>query len=258
MRDLALLTDCLVEGDAATIARRRRSRRVSLTLSISLQVALLSFVLLAPLFAKTENLTWKNAIPIPPYRGYKANPKPQQANSTPAVQTSGRQRIRLTDFQPTHYLAAVPTVADDPRGDYSRDSAPPCNPCVPGSPDGIINLARNASDANFVPKPPVDTKPRPSAPVKVSGRVQEALLVNRVEPKYSRIAIMMRLEGTVELRAIIGKDGTIHSLELLSGHPVLGRDAMLAVQEWRYRPTLLGGEPVEVETRITVVFTLQR
>jgi protein TonB len=92
----------------------------------------------------------------------------------------------------------------------------------------------------------------------VSQPVQEALLVNRVEPRYPPLAVQMRLEGKVELRAIIGRDGSIHSLEVLSGHPLFLEETKRAIVQWRYQPTLLNGEPVEVETRITVVFTLQR
>jgi protein TonB len=88
--------------------------------------------------------------------------------------------------------------------------------------------------------------------------VQEALLVNRVVPAYPELARQIRLEGTVRLQAVIGRDGTVQSLEILSGHPILARAAVAAVREWRYRPTLLRGEPVEVETLITVIFTLTR
>ena len=88
--------------------------------------------------------------------------------------------------------------------------------------------------------------------------VQEALLVNRVVPVYPEIARQMRIEGTVRLQAVIGRDGAVQSLEILSGQPMLAKAAVAAVRGWRYRPTLLRGEPVEVETFITVIFTLTR
>lgn len=80
------------------------------------------------------------------------------------------------------------------------------------------------------------------------------MLVHRVEPVYPRIAQMAGITGTVKLHAIIGKDGSIQSLSLISGHPILAAAALEAVQEWRYRPYFLNGEAVEVETFIAVNF----
>jgi protein TonB len=93
--------------------------------------------------------------------------------------------------------------------------------------------------------------------VKVSEGVLEAQLVSRIEPQYPTIAVETKTQGTVRLRAIISRDGRITSLEVLSGHPFLVKAALDAVRQWRYRPTLLNGEPVEVETSITVVFVLR-
>jgi protein TonB len=82
------------------------------------------------------------------------------------------------------------------------------------------------------------------------------MLVRRIEPVYPHIAIQLHREGRVELHAIIATDGSIQSLEVVSGDPLLIRSALDAVREWRYRPTLLNGQPVEVDTYITVVYTL--
>jgi TonB family protein len=85
----------------------------------------------------------------------------------------------------------------------------------------------------------------------------EALLVNRVKPEYPSIAKTIGLSGTVLLRAVIGTDGEVHSLEVLSGNPILAQAAYAAVRQWRYRPTQLDGQAVEVETQITVNFVLE-
>jgi protein TonB len=82
----------------------------------------------------------------------------------------------------------------------------------------------------------------------------EAQLVNRVEPVYPHIAAVSNIQGQVKLHAIIARDGSIQSLNAISGHPLLVRAAMDAVQQWRYRPYILNGETVEVETFITVNF----
>jgi len=92
--------------------------------------------------------------------------------------------------------------------------------------------------------------------IRVGGNVQQAKLISQARPIYPPLAKQARIQGTVRLQAIIGKDGTIAQLELLSGHPLLSQAAMDAVRQWRYQPTLLNGEPVEVVTTIDVVFTL--
>jgi protein TonB len=87
--------------------------------------------------------------------------------------------------------------------------------------------------------------------------VQAANLIYQVKPVYPPIAITTRTQGVVVLEAVIGKDGSVDQLRVISGHPLLTRAALEAVQEWKYRPTMLGGEPVEVSTTVTVTFTLQ-
>jgi periplasmic protein TonB len=79
-------------------------------------------------------------------------------------------------------------------------------------------------------------------------------LINRVEPVYPHAATVIHLHGTVQLHAIIAKDGSIQSLQVVSGHPLLAASALDAVRQWRYRPYILNGQPVEVETFITVTF----
>lgn len=84
-----------------------------------------------------------------------------------------------------------------------------------------------------------------------------AMLVHRVEPQYPAIAIAAHISGPVHMRAIIGKDGAVRDLQVLDGNILLAQAAKEAVQKWRYRPTQLNSEPVEVETYITVNFVLK-
>lgn len=102
------------------------------------------------------------------------------------------------------------------------------------------------------PPPP----PKPKAPIRVGGNVQAANLIRKIDPIYPQIAKTAHVSGTVLLHAIIAKDGTIQELQYISGPALLMKSAMDAVHEWRYKPTLLNGEPVEVDTQIQVVFTL--
>ncbi len=82
------------------------------------------------------------------------------------------------------------------------------------------------------------------------------MLIRRVQPSYPSLARSARVQGAVVLAAIISKAGTIENLRALSGHPMLVPSAIDAVSQWRYRPYILNNEPVEVETEITVNFTL--
>ena len=84
----------------------------------------------------------------------------------------------------------------------------------------------------------------------------EGNLIFRVQPVYPALARQVRIQGSVQLRAIISKAGTIENLAVVSGHPMLVKSAIDAVRQWRYRPYLLNGDPVEVETEVTVNFLL--
>lgn len=105
------------------------------------------------------------------------------------------------------------------------------------------------------PPPP---RPHQTGPLRVGGNVQAARIINRVQPSYPPLARQTRISGTVRLHAIIGKEGTIQQLEVMSGHPLLQQAALDAVRQWRYQPTLLNGEPVEVDTTIDVIFSLNQ
>src|SRR5205814_2323555 len=108
-----------------------------------------------------------------------------------------------------------------------------------------------ASGPRALPMPP-----RRTAPVHVSSGVSSGFLLHEVRPVYPPIAISTRTQGAVVLAAVIDRNGTIEKLRVVSGHPMLLRAAIDAVSQWRYRPYLLNGEPVEVETQITVNFVL--
>jgi periplasmic protein TonB len=92
--------------------------------------------------------------------------------------------------------------------------------------------------------------------VRVSQGVTAGLVIKKVNPVYPPLARTARVQGSVVLAAIIGKDGTIQNLHVLSGHPLLTQAALDAVKQWRYKPYILNGEPVEVDTQVTVNFTL--
>jgi protein TonB len=104
------------------------------------------------------------------------------------------------------------------------------------------------------PPPPKPTQTR----IRQGGNVTAAKLVNRVQPQYPPLARQTRISGTVRLHAIIGKAGQVEQLEVMSGHPLLVQAALDAVRQWKYQPTQLNGEPVEVDTTIDVIFSLNQ
>jgi len=134
---------------------------------------------------------------------------------------------------------------------------------IPGGvPSGVANSVMDP--ARVAPPPPPEPLEAPVArPIELirlrtGGDVQDARIVHRVLPAYPPLARQAGIEGKVVFRAVISAQGLVRSLELVSGHPLLVHAAREAVAQWRYRPTLLNGEPCEVDTVIEVNFTLHR
>jgi len=127
-----------------------------------------------------------------------------------------------------------------------------------GSFGGVLGgvIGSVMSSVSAAPPPPPPPKPATPKRIRVGGQVEGAKLIFQPKPEYPPLAKMARIQGTVRLEAIISKDGTIQDLKVVSGHPLLVKSALEAVQRWRYQPTLLNGEPVEVVTEVDVNFTL--
>jgi periplasmic protein TonB len=123
-----------------------------------------------------------------------------------------------------------------------------------GVPGGVAGGILGGIVSGAAPPPP--PKPVQSGPVRIGGNVMQAKAIDRTQPVYPAIARAAHVQGTVVLHAIIAKDGTVQQLQLVSGPPLLVNSAMDAVRQWRYQPTQLNGEAVEVDTTIQVVFTL--
>jgi TonB family protein len=115
---------------------------------------------------------------------------------------------------------------------------------------------RDANVASKAAAPPLPDKNK--SPLRVGGNVQAARIVHRVQPEYPSVARSEHLQGTVRLHAIIGKDGSIARLVVLHGYCSLAKASVQAVSQWRYSPTLLLGQPVEVDTTIDVIFALNQ
>jgi len=128
----------------------------------------------------------------------------------------------------------------------------------------VRNLISKAGGDVVVEIAPVDYQPPRAVPtdtpgrLRIGGNVQQAKLIKQVRPVYPAEAKASRIQGTVELRAIIGRDGSIQELTVVKGHPLLADAALDAVKQWVYDQTFLNGEPIEVETTIDVNFTLSQ
>jgi periplasmic protein TonB len=246
MSDLGNLSQCMVDSDVAANGRARRLRGKALVASISLEVVVIAGVLLWPL-ATLGVLTPQLVLtPIPPYHGEQNSPPATHRPSEPPVSDRRNAAARFL-FQPPRIPSHVADTADpEPPGiDTNPDPFAQSGPSV-GIPGGN-EIGREIEIARPEPK----SKPR-----MVSLGLMDASLVHRVQPEYPRIATLTRLSGSVVLRAVIGIDGEVHEIEVLSGNPILADAARAAVRQWRYRPTLLNGQAVEVETQITVNFVL--
>jgi protein TonB len=129
----------------------------------------------------------------------------------------------------------------------------PNDKCVMSGNDNPNSTAAIAGAVGSVAQP--STAGQPSR-VRVSQGVSQGLLIKKVAPHYPDDARQARIQGTVVLNAVIGKNGDVEELTLVSGHPMLAPAAIAAVKQWKYKPYLLQGEPVKVETQIVVNFSL--
>ena len=126
---------------------------------------------------------------------------------------------------------------------------------VGGIPGGVLGeVLRSTGNAPALAKTPAPAPKR----IRVPAQVAEANLIHDVTPQYPPEAGRERIEGTVVLMAAITKDGTVRDVQVESGLPLLAQAAIDAVKQWRYKPYLLNGEPVEVGCHITINFTLSR
>ena len=219
----------------------QRSHRARTTLaSFGLQAAVIGALLLFSIL-RIEKL------PSSQLMSAIVAPSPLPATPAPRIGTVvGRGGIVATgpilrpSYQP-HGFA--------PEADVAQPTAPGFDHIVSGSGPGVPFSVGNGFVVS-VPPPPIAAKPP-----RVS-RMMEGNLVVRVQPVYPPLARQARVQGTVELRAIINREGKIENLQALNGSPLLIPAAIDAVRQWRYRPYYLNGEPIEVETMITVNFTL--
>jgi periplasmic protein TonB len=232
-------------------AKEKTNKPWTVVVSMILQVFFLVILILIPLIY-TEALprAMMSSILLAP-------PPPPPPPPPPAVvQVKIRPTVRLMDAGKLVAPKAIPTQVNI----IKEEELPPdagMQGIAGGVPGGIAGgsmggVLGGVIGGSKAPPPPKVTPKR----VLVGGNVQAARLVNKVQPLYPPLARQTRISGTVKLHAIIGKDGSVQQLVMVSGHPLLVQSALDAVRQWRYQPTLLNGEPVEVDTEIDVIFSL--
>ena len=229
----------------STLVKKNTNKSWTVILSTLLQTVLLGVLVLVPLI-HTEALPQKMlsillVAPPPP-------PPPPTQPARPA----GARPIHVIQSGILRPPTFIPTIAEVLR---APDSPPEVidNTPISGAFSDIPGQEIIAS-ANL-PAPPA---PRPTAPVRIKqgGVVTAASILSQTRPVYPALARQARIQGSVVLHAIIGRDGRVAQLEVMSGHPLLVQAALDAVKQWLYKPTLLNGDAVEVDTTITVSFIM--
>jgi periplasmic protein TonB len=224
----------------STGAIRTRSRRWMIA-TFALNAAVLTALILIPLIYP-EALPQRLIVSLITAPSTQAQ-QPQRPE--PARPMRGPGQAIDVQFQPPRL---VPTgLPRDPGPDVAIVAAP--------LPDQGLAIS-GASPFGHNPQPEVRLEPKPTGPAHISKGVAEGLLLQKILPVYPPIARQARIEGTVVLAAVISSNGVIENLRIVSGHPMLQQASIDAVQRWRYRPYLLNGEPVAVETTINVIFSL--
>ena len=241
-----MFEDSLIES-----GNKLKTKRLGTTiLSFLLQVGLIGVLILIPLIytdalPKGNLMTFLVAPPPPP------PPPPPPAAAVKVVKIQS-EVINGQLRTPTKIPNKVQMIKEEEAPpDLGAGGVPGGVPGgIPGGSMGGVMGGILGSTNAAIPK--VATPQR----VRVSSGVSTGLLIKKVTPNYPQLAKQARIQGSVVLQAEISKEGTIQNLQLISGHPMLAPAAIEAVKQWRYKPYLLNGEPVAVETQVVVNFSL--
>ena len=242
-----MFEDSLIESGG-----KLKTKRMSTTiLSFSLQVLLLGVLVLIPLIytdalPKQQLMTFLVAPPPPP-----PPPPPPAAAPAKVVKQIQSDIVNGQLRQPTKIPQKVQIIKEE-------ETPPPMmgSGVVGGVPGGVPGGSMGGVIGGIIGSTTAVPKVATPQRVRVSLGVSQGLLIKKVTPNYPPLARQARIQGQVLLQAEISKEGTIQNLQLISGHPMLAPAAIEAVKQWRYKPYLLNGEPVAVETQVVVNFSL--
>jgi len=244
--DLGSLHSCLVDGDPEQRSRERHVRRRAVAISITTQSAIVAAIVLIPLFAKPGKIA-ATVVPIPPYYAHRV-----QSTGERIIERAPRHPVDPRIFDPSALHRPV-VVVRDPNPDPGPAPIPGFSERGPGtSTVGQIPIL----DIRAPERPQPQRAQAPNI-VHVT-HLDPAMLTRRIEPIYPTLMRQIGRSGEVQLRAIIGTGGTIQSLQVVGGDPGFFQSALEAVRQWHYKPTVLNGNPVEVDTFITVIYNISR
>jgi periplasmic protein TonB len=242
-----MFEDSLIESGG----RLRTNRGKTTLLSFLLQALLVGVLVLLPLIftealPKQQLMTFLVAPPPPP-----PPPPPPAATVMKVVKIQSE-----LDNGKLRTPTAIPKKIEM----IKEEETPPNTGVagvVGGVPGGVPGGSMGGVLGGVIGNIPTAV-PKAATPqrIRVSQGVSQGLLIHKVQPIYPPLARQARIQGTVVLQALIGKDGSIQNLHVVSGHPMLTGAALDAVKQWRYKPYYLNGEPVEVDTTVNVIFSL--
>jgi protein TonB len=239
-----MFEDALMESSNRIKTRSRYWSPLAVLINCGVVIALIIWPLLHPDALPVQIMAALLVAPSPPL------PAPLVQVTQPRLQA----RSELLDNQ----IHAPSKIPRDIKLDKEVASSPPtmrgvigAEEMADGTPGGSLNDLFSHIGAG-----PVIVKPSTPRTLSISSGVMAGNLLDKTVPQYPTIAREARIQGTVVLQATIAKDGTIQTLRVINGPPMLQQAAIDAVRSWRYKPYLLNGEPVEVETTVNVVFNL--
>src|SRR5271169_1086411 len=242
-----MFEDSLLESGGRLKTKRGRTT----TFAIILEIGLIGLMVLMPLIftealPKQQLMTFLVAPPPPP------PPPPPAAAPVKIVKQIQTDIVNGELRTPTKIPEKVQMIKED-------EAPPPvmsASGVVGGVPGGVPGGQMGGVIGGIISSTPMVPKVATPQRMRVSQGVTQGMIIRKIQPAYPPLARQARIQGPVVLQAEIGKDGSIQNLRLISGHPMLAPAAIEAIKQWKYKPYILNGEPVEVETTITFNFTL--
>jgi len=242
----------LITGTATHIPRHPRG---PMLVSTGAQVVILGLLVVVPVLFATH------ALPQPPtMMAFVAAPPTPPPPPPPAAPAQPAKKVEAAATAPTvgHFAApleAPATVSPEPAGE---DAVGVPGGVEGGVPGGVVGGVVGGLPEAPPPPPPLPAPPAPRSPVRIGGQIQPPTLLRRVEPTYPPMAVSAHLQGMVILEAIVDEEGTVTEVKVLrSVNPLLDREALAAVRQWRYSPVVLNGRPVPFVLSVSLSFSLQ-
>jgi protein TonB len=241
--------------EQSILESRQKRTRWTTSLAVLIELSIVGVMILIPLIyaqvlpmaAVTSLLT----LPPPPMAP-PPPPPPAAAHVAKVVPRQFKLNVLTAPIVVPKEPVIASAVADSP--DLSTSMAGVPGGVPGGVPNGMVSGIVGSVGVAAPPPPPAPAPVAPPTRIQVGGQVQAAKLIHQVVPEYPQLAHAARVAGVVRLKAIIAKDGTIKDLSVISGHPLLIPAAVNAVKQWIYRPTILNGQPIEVDTEVDVTF----